>query len=58
MHASPTWVAAQPGAEPVQNQVKLCTRKAYGFRTFDAIQMALYHQLGELPEPELAHESC
>jgi transposase len=44
--------------EALNNKVKLCTRKAYGFRTFDAIKVALYHQLGELPEPEFAHEFC
>ncbi len=31
-------------------------RKAYGFRTAKAIEIALYHQLGNLPEPEFTHE--
>jgi transposase len=44
--------------ESLNNQVKLRTRKAHGFRTFDAIQVALYHQLGDLPEPEFTHEFC
>jgi transposase len=35
--------------------VKLRFRKAFGFRTLGAMQTALYHQLGQLPEPELAH---
>jgi len=30
-------------------------RKAFGFRTFEALEIALYHQLGALPEPQLAH---
>ncbi len=38
--------------------VKLRFRKAFGFRTFDAIEVALYHQLGALPEPEIAHRFC
>ena len=38
--------------------VKLRFRKAFGFRTFQAIEVALYHQLGELPEPELTHRFC
>jgi transposase len=38
--------------------VKLRFRKAFGFRTFPAMQVALYHQLGHLPEPELAHKFC
>jgi hypothetical protein len=30
-------------------------RKSYGFRTFRAAELALYHSLGKLPEPELTH---
>ena len=45
-------------AEGLNNKVKLTTRKAYGFRTFDAVQIALYHSLGHLPEPEFTHKFC
>jgi len=38
--------------------VKLRFRKAFGFRTFTAVEIALYHQLGRLPEPQLAHRFC
>jgi len=38
--------------------VKLTMRKAYGFRTYEATEMALYHRLGNLPEPELSHRFC
>ena len=34
----------------------LTVRKAFGFRTFNALQMASFHQLGDLPEPQLTHE--
>ena len=34
----------------------LTVRKAFGFRTFNALQMASFHQLGGLPEPQLTHE--
>ena len=34
----------------------LTVRKAFGFRTFNALQMASFHQLGDLPEPHLTHE--
>jgi transposase len=37
---------------------KLRFRKAFGFRTFSAIEVALYHELGDLPEPTLAHRFC
>jgi len=38
--------------------VKLRFRKAFGFRVFSVMEVALYHQLGHLPEPELAHQFC
>lgn len=41
--------------EGLNNKVKLTFRKAYGFRTDKAREIALYHVLGKLPEPELAH---
>jgi transposase len=42
--------------EGLNNKAKLTIRKAYGFRTAEAIEIALYHQLGDLPEPEFTHE--
>ena len=30
-------------------------RKSYGFRTFRVTELALYHSLGKLHEPELTH---
>jgi len=44
--------------EGLNGLVKLRFRKAFGFRTFGAIEVALYHQLGELPEPKVAHRFC
>lgn len=41
--------------EGLNNKVKLTTRKSYGFRTYGAIETALYHNLGELPEPDFTH---
>ena len=38
--------------------VKLRFRKAFGFRTFEAMETALYHQLGQLPEPPVTHRFC
>jgi len=42
--------------EGFNNKVKLTTRKSYGFRTYEAIETTLYHNLGHLPEPEFTHE--
>ena len=41
--------------EGLNNKVKVTIRKSYGFRTFRVAEMALYHSLGKLPEPELTH---
>ena len=41
--------------EGLNNKLKASVRKSYGFRTFDALQIALYHRLGKLPEPERTH---
>ncbi len=41
--------------EGFNNKVKLVTRKSYGFRTQEAYEIALYHNLGALPEPEFTH---
>ena len=42
--------------EGLNNKAKLTMRKSYGFRSPEILEMALYHSLGKLPEPELAHE--
>jgi transposase len=44
--------------EGFNNKLKLITRKSYGFRTQQAYETALYHNLGALPEPEFTHDFC
>jgi len=44
--------------EGLNNRLQLTLRKAYGFRTFRAAEVALYHTLGALPEPEATHRYC
>jgi len=41
--------------EGLNNKAKVTMRKSYGFRTFRVTELALYHSLGKLPEPELTH---
>jgi transposase len=41
--------------EGLNNKVRVVTRRSYGFRTYRALEVALYHTLGHLPEPELTH---
>lgn len=42
--------------EGLNNKCKVTMRKAYGFRTFRIAEISLYHVLGKLPEPQLAHK--
>ena len=42
-------------AEGLNNKAKLTMRKSYGFRTFHITEIALYHALGKLPEPDVTH---
>jgi len=42
--------------EGFNTKAKLTTRKAYGFRTYHATEIALYHALGALPVPKTTHE--
>jgi transposase len=44
--------------EGFNNKLKLTTRRSYGFRVFRVVEIALYHALGNLPEPENTHRFC
>jgi len=41
--------------EGLNNKIKLTIRKSYGFKSFTCTEVALYHVLGKLPEPDLTH---
>ena len=41
--------------EGMNRKINLVTRKAYGFRTQQVLQIALFHALGHLPQPETTH---
>ena len=41
--------------EGQNNRLKLTVRKAFGFRTFRATEIGLYHAMGDLPEPPMTH---
>jgi Transposase len=42
--------------EGLNNKAKVTMRKSYGFRTYRVLELALYHALGTLPEPESTHD--
>jgi transposase len=42
--------------EDLNNKIRVVNRRSYGFRTYRAMEIALYHTLGRLPEPESTHD--
>jgi transposase len=44
--------------EGLNNKIRVVTRRSYGFRTYKTMETALFHTLGELPEPPLTHRFC
>lgn len=41
--------------EGLNRKVNLVTRKSYGFKSYDILKMALFHTMGNLPEPKNTH---
>ena len=41
--------------EALNNKAKVISHRAYGYRTAETFKLALYHGLGDLPIPKLAH---
>ena len=41
--------------ERLNNKAKVTMRKSYGFRTPETLELALYHNLAKLPEPNFTH---
>jgi len=44
--------------EGFNNKARVTTKRAYGFRSYDLLELALYQTLGNLPEPEVTHKFC
>jgi transposase len=44
--------------EGLNNKIRVVTRRSYGFRTYKAMEIALYHNLAKLPEPQFTHRFC
>ncbi|MDD3952647.1 MAG: transposase [Lentisphaeria bacterium] len=42
--------------EGFNRKINLTVRKSFGFRTIKIAKVAMYHQLGELPEARFTHE--
>lgn len=62
-HLILNWFRAQRSVssgvvEALNNQVKLVSRKSHGFRTPRVAELALLHNLGDLPEKQITHRFC
>ena len=44
--------------EGMNTKAKVALRKSYGFKTFEVYETVLYHELGRLPESDIAHRFC
>jgi transposase len=44
--------------EGKNHKARVMLSKSYGHRSYEVLEMALYHALGELPEPPLTHKFC
>lgn len=44
--------------EGLNRKINLVTRRSYGFRSYEVLKIALYHTMGELPEPKSTHRFC
>ena len=44
--------------EGLNRKVNLVTRKAYGYKSYEVLKIALFHTMGSLPEPKLTHRFC
>jgi transposase len=44
--------------EGLNRKINLVTRKSYGFKNYEVLRIALFHTMGNLPEPEVTHRFC
>lgn len=44
--------------EGLNRKINLVTRKAYGYKSYEVLKIALFHTMGALPEPEMSHRFC
>ena len=44
--------------EGLNRRINLVTRRAYGYKSYDVLEIALFHTMGALPEPKMTHRFC
>lgn len=48
-------VYSSGAVEGMNRKLNLITRRAYGYKSYDVLKVALFHTLGHLPEPNRTH---
>ena len=51
-----SWQTVYRAVEGMNRKINLTIRKTLGFRSYEVMEVAVYHQLGKLPEPVFTHE--
>ena len=44
--------------EGKNHKARVMLSKSYGHRSYEVLELAMYHALGDLPEPKLTHKFC
>lgn len=44
--------------EGLNRRINLVTRRAYGYKSYETLEIALFHTMGALPEPKMTHRFC
>jgi transposase len=44
--------------EGFNGKIRVITKRAYGYKSFEVLRIALFHSLGDLPEPPPPHRFC
>ncbi len=51
-------VYSSGAVESLNRKVNLVTRKAYGFKSYEVLEIALFHTMDGLSEPKTTHRFC
>jgi transposase len=47
-----------PFAEDPNHKVRVSLARSYGHRSYEVLELVLYHRMANLPEPEFTHKFC
>ncbi|MGI8602547.1 MAG: transposase, partial [Verrucomicrobiales bacterium] len=44
--------------EGLNHKLRVSLARSYGHRSYEVLELVLYHRTANLPEPQLTHEFC